>query len=75
MIDERNWAQRGWKIILAQLNIEHRAFYCTRATFASHCAESGLAPHVIAQLLGHPRVTTTFDFYLSSVSRPILPEL
>lgn len=75
VINDNNFAQRTWRTILNQQGIPYRSPYKTRATFASHCAESGIPAHVIAEILGHSKVDTTMNYYLGSIKRPDLPEL
>lgn len=75
VIDDHTFSQRGWKFALQALGIEHRNLYRTRATFASHCAASGMPAHEIAALLGHSKVDTLYNYYLGQVKKPILPEL
>ncbi|TAF12300.1 MAG: site-specific integrase [Nostocales cyanobacterium] len=73
-IDDHNLSQRCWKKTLRDLDIEHRALYQTRHTFASHCIDSGMTPTEVAAVTGHD-VKVLFEHYLGSVKKPKLPEL
>jgi integrase len=74
-IDDHNFRNRAWKIVLSRLNIDYRKPYNTRHTLISHALDRGMSPVMVAQLTGHD-VATLYENYAGSVSsRPRLPEL
>jgi integrase len=57
---------KAWQAVLAAANVPPRPLHAARATWASFAAEEGHNTKLIAEVLGHARVTTTEDSYIHS---------
>ena len=73
-IDAKNFCNRYWKPVLAELGIDYRRPYTTRHTLISHGLEAGMNPVAIAALTGHD-VRTLYENYAGLVNPPQLPDL
>ncbi|MEG4802068.1 tyrosine-type recombinase/integrase [Microcoleus sp. ARI1-B5] len=73
-IDSKNFCNRYWKPVLAELGIDYRKPYNTRHTLISHGLEAGMNPVAIASLTGH-NVRTLYENYAGLVNPPQLPDL
>lgn len=74
-IDDGNFAQQIWKLILKQSGIPHRSPYNCRHTMASHAIDQGLTLPETAYLLGHKDTTMVSKIYGHMVNRPEVPKL
>lgn len=62
--DARVISDHFYKPLLEKLNIPYKILYCTRSTFASLAAESGVSMLLISKMLGHSQLSTTQRFYI-----------
>lgn len=62
--DSRVITDHFYKPLLEKLNIPYKILYCTRSTFASLAAESGVSMLLISKMLGHSQLSTTQRFYI-----------
>lgn len=51
--------------IADKANIPRFSVHILRHTFATRCAEAGMKPQVLQKLLGHSKITTTMDVYVT----------
>lgn len=74
-IDDHNFRNRAWKLVLERAGVEYRHPRTTRHTFVSHAIDQGLSPSQVCQITGHTEATM-FKNYLGSIKgRPELPDL
>jgi len=52
-IDDHNFQNRVFKVILSNLNIKERTLYACRHTFGSRCIDQGITPVMTAFLMGN----------------------
>jgi integrase len=71
-IDPRNFVKR-FERALKMAALPHHRFHDLRHSFATFLLERGVNPKVVADLLGHKKVSTTLDMY-SHVSRDVKRE-
>jgi integrase len=74
-IEDNNFRNRAWKVILARLGIPYKKPYSTRHAFISHAVDSGMSLMQVSQITRHSiRVLT--DHYAGHVRSEVkLPEV
>ena len=73
-IDDHNFRNRQWVVVLKHVEVPYRKPYVTRATFISMAAEM-MSPADIAEITGHD-VATLYEHYLGSVAKNLrVPDL
>ena len=55
-----------FKIIHHELKIENCRFYDLRGSYATRCLRNGIEIRAVADILGHSRIETTENYYISS---------
>jgi len=69
-----NFRLRVWKPVLQALGIPYRSACKTRATFVTHCLQSGMPPIEVSALSGHS-TQVMYQHYAGLLSAPQIPEL
>ncbi|WP_181246422.1 site-specific integrase [Chroococcidiopsis cubana] len=69
-----NFRLRVWKPTLQTLDIPYRPASKARATFVTHCLQSGMAPIEVSALSGHS-TQVMYQHYAGLLSAPQIPEL
>lgn len=64
MMNANNFRNRDYKQMLELCSIPYKVPHCTRHTFASRAAQSGVEPEVLQKLMGHADYTTTANVYI-----------
>lgn len=73
-IDDKNLLNRLWKPVLEKLGIPYRVPYALRHTRGTNLVESGLPVNQVSYVLGHSKIKTTLDCYVSKRKPDKLPE-
>ena len=60
-----------FKIIHHELKIENCRFYDLRGSYATKCLRNGVEIKDVADILGHKRIETTENYYISSTIEDI----
>ena len=68
-IDDHNFQNRVFKVVLNNLNIKERTLYACRHTFGSRCIDQGITPVMTAFLMGN-NPETALKRYTHQVSLP-----
>ena len=68
-IDDHNFQNRVFKVILSNLNIKERTLYACRHTFGSRCIDQGITPVMTAFLMGN-NPETALKRYTHKVTLP-----
>ena len=68
-IDDHNFQNRVFKVILSNLNIKERTLYACRHTFGSRCIDQGITPVMTAFLMGN-NPETALKRYTHQVTLP-----
>jgi integrase len=68
-IDDHNFQNRVFKVVLKNLNIQERTLYACRHTFGSRCIDQGITPVMTAFLMGN-NPETALKRYTHQVSLP-----
>ena len=58
-----NFRRRQWNPLLKRLGLDHRGVHHLRHTFATLALGAGTPGHIVAQIVGHSRASTTTDIY------------
>lgn len=58
---------RFWVPLLAGLGIDHRGAHHLRHTYATFALGAGVPVHVVSQVLGHTKNSTTLDLYAKAL--------
>lgn len=66
-MDRGRFRTRVWKPLLKRLGLEHRGPHHMRHTYATLALGAGVAPHVVAAVLGHKKPSTTLDLYAHAI--------
>lgn len=66
-MDKGRFRNRVWNPLLVRLGIGHRGAHHLRHTYATLALGAGVAPHIVSQILGHSRVSTTLDLYATAL--------
>lgn len=74
-IDDKNFRNRQWKVVLDGLEIDYRKPYTTRHTLISHAIEQGMPLTQVAYLAGHKDTRMVMTTYGHMINRPDLPDL
>ena len=62
----RNILNYPFKIIHKELGIKNCRFYDLRGSYATKCLRNGVEIKDVADILGHKRIETTENYYISS---------
>jgi integrase len=73
-IDDHNFRNRAWKIVLESQGVTYRKPYTTRHTLVSHALEKGTNPVNVAELTGH-NVRTLYQNYAGVIGILKLPDI
>lgn len=73
-IDDRNFAQRVWRPLLAKAGVPYRRPYTCRHTLLSHLIERGASLPQAAYVAGHANTRMVSDTYGHMINRPPLPD-
>jgi integrase len=74
-IDDHNFQNRIFKVVLKNLNIPERTLYACRHTFGSRCIDQGITPVMTAFLMGN-NPQTALKSYTHQITIPkILPDI
>ncbi|WP_319633253.1 site-specific integrase [Romeriopsis navalis] len=75
VIDDHNFRNRAWRLVLQDAKVIYRKPYNTRHTFISHALDKGISPMAIAQMTGHdPEIL--FKHYAADIQGGLqLPEI
>jgi integrase len=74
-IDDHNFRNRLWKMVITQLGNNYRKPYNTCHTMVFHTLDQQMNPMLVAELTGH-NVKTLYEHYAGNMnSRPMLSEL
>jgi integrase len=74
-IDDRNFSQRAWKMVLEKAGVAHRPPYNSRHTMGSVAIDQGATYPEVAYLMGHKDTQMVIKTYGHKVRRPQLPKL
>ena len=61
-----NIVKYPYKVIYDELGLENCRFYDLRGSFATKVLRSGVEIKSVAEILGHSRIETTDNYYISS---------
>ena len=61
-----NIVKYPYKVIHDELGLENCRFYDLRGSFATKVLRSGVEIKAVAEILGHSRIETTDNYYISS---------
>jgi integrase len=73
-INDHNFRNRAWKLVLEEKGIPYRKPYTTRHTLVSHALEKGINPVNVAELTGH-NVRTLYQNYAGVIGILKLPDI
>jgi integrase len=62
-LNRHNIIRRSFQPLLVRANLPDLPFHALRHSFATLMLSGGEHPKVVQEMLGHPRINVTLDFY------------